>query len=321
MPLPRPRVATFRNPLVTPDGADPWMAWHDGFYYLCVTRGRVLSVRRAAHIGDLRAADEHVVWNDPDRTRNRQVYAGEFHLMDGPGGARWYFYYCADDGNDRNHRVYVLEADAFGGTPLGPYHFKAKLRTDPDDRLYALDPDVFALPDGRRYLLWAGDPGHRLFIQQLSNPWTTTGRRQLIEADGFGCPNIREGPCTLVRNGRVFLVYSACDTGEPSYKLGMLSADVGADLVDPGVWTRHPKPVLERSDRHGVYGPGHNGFFKSPDGTQDWIVYAAKTDVRFTYRGRTPRAQPITWAADGTPTIPEPLALDADVPVPSGDES
>ncbi len=310
---------------MAPDGADPWM----------VLARRVLLPEPAPaaatwpsagrpHIGDLRAGRAStVVWNGtPNRTRNRQIYAGEFHLLTPPtGSARWYFYYCADDGNDRNHRVYVLEADHPGGTPLGPYHFKAKLATDPDDRLYALDPDVFVLPDGRQYLLWAGDPDHRLFIQRLENPWTTTGRRQLLEADGFGCPNIREGPCTLVRNGRVCLIYSACDTGEPGYKLGMLTADAGADLVDPKSWHQHPKPVLERSDRHGVYGPGHNGFFKSPDGTQDWIVYAAKTESRFTYAGRTPRAQPFTWTADGLPAFPEPLALDADVPVPSGDQS
>jgi GH43 family beta-xylosidase len=318
MPTTRPRVATFRNPLVAGDGPDPWMVWHDGFYYLCVTRGHHLSVRRAPHIGQLRDAVEQVVWRDPDPTRNRQVYAREFHLLDGPNGRRWYFYYCADDGTDQHHRVYVLEADDVAGTPLGPYHFKGKLRTDPDDREYALDPDVFALPDGRQYLLWAGDPNHRLFIQRLANPWTTTGHRSLLEASGFGCPNIREGPAALVRHGRVFLAYSACDTGEPNYKLGMLTADATADLVDPAAWTQVDHPVLQRSDRHGVYGPGHNGFFTSPDGTEDWIVYAAKTVPQFTYAHRTPRAQRFTWAG-GLPVFAEPAALDEDLPVPSGD--
>jgi GH43 family beta-xylosidase len=320
MPLTnRPGVAVFRNPLVDGTGPDPWMVWHDGFYYLTYTRGRDLAVRRAAHIGELRAAADQVVWRDHDSTRNRQIYAGEFHLVDGPNGTRWYFYYCADDGNDRHHRVYLLEADAVGGTPIGPYHFKGKLRTDPDDKEYALDPDVFVLPDGRQYLLWAGDPGHRLFIQRLQDPWTTTGYRQLLEASGFGCPDIREGPCTLVRNGRVFLIYSACDTGNADYKLGMLIADVSADLVDPRVWRQHPAPLLQRSDRHGVYGPGHNGFFRSPDGTEDWIVYAAKTTAEFTYAHRTPRAQRVTWSAEGLPVVGEALALEADIAVPSGD--
>ena len=320
MPTTRPRVATFRNPLVAGNGPDPWMVWHDGFYYLTYTRGRDLAVRRAAHIGELATADDHVVWRDGDRTRNRQTYAGEFHLLDGPHGRRWYFYYCADDGVDDHHRVYVLEADAVGGTPLGPYHFQGRLRTDPDDRLYALDPTVLVLPDGRQYLLWAGNPGHVLFVQRLSDPWTTTGRRTQVPADGFGCPNIREGPEVLVRDGRAYLFYSACDTGEPDYKVGLLTADLTDDLLDPEAWRQHPTPVLRRSDAHGVYGPGHNGFFRSPDGAQDWVVYAAKAVSTFTYKGRTPRAQPMTWA-DGLPVIGEPLPLDADVPVPSGDQS
>ena len=192
-----------------------------------------------------------------------------------------------------------LEADAAGGTPLGPYHFKAKLKTDPDDKLYALDPDVFVLPDGRQYLLWAGNPGHVLFIQKLENPWTTTGRRTQVRASGFGCDQIREGPCTLVHDGKVFLFYSACDTGEPNYKLGMLIANVTDDLLDPAVWHQHPTPVLQRSDRNGVYGPGHNGFFKSPDGTEDWIIYHGKTAEKFTYAGRSPRAQKITLGSTG----------------------
>ena len=251
----RPADATFLNPLVAGNGPDPWMVWHDGFYYLTYTRGRDLTVRRAPHIGQLRDAIDQVVWRDPDRCRNKQMYAGEFHLLDSPAGRRWYFYYCASDGTDDHHRLFVLEADDTNGTPLGPYHFKAQLKTDPDDKLYALDPSVFTLPDGRLYLLWAGNPGHVLFIQEMENPWTTTGRRTQIPASGFGCDHIREGPEALVRHGNVYLFYSACDTGEPNYKLGLLIARAGDNLLDARSWRQHPQPVLQRSDRHGVLRP------------------------------------------------------------------
>lgn len=294
------------------------MVWHDGFYYLTYTRGKDLAIRQAAHIGDLRTAEPQVVWRDDDASRNKHVYAGEFHLLDGPNGRRWYFYYCADDGENMHHRLYVLEADEVNGTPLGPYHFKAKLQSDPEDKQFALDPSVFVLPDGRQYLLWAGYPGHVLFIQQLANPWTTTGGRSQLGASGLGCEHIREGSCALVKEDRVYLFYSACDTGEPNYKLGLLIAKIKDDLLDPKSWVQHPNPVLERCDRNGVFGPGHNGFFKSPDGTEDWIVYHAKTVEKFTYDHRTPRAQKMSWD-DGVPRIGEPLPLDADIAVPSGD--
>ena len=90
-------------------------------------------------------------------------------------------------------------------------------------------------------------------------------------------------------------------------------------MLDPASWTQHPTPVFERSDAGGVYGPGHNHFFRSPDGTEDWIVYHAKAESRYTYAGRNPRAQRFTWRPDGLPDFGIPLPLGADVPTPSGE--
>jgi GH43 family beta-xylosidase len=294
------------------------MLFHDGFYYLMGTSDRGLKVRRAPHIAQLHDADDHVVWTDHTPARAKQIWAGEFHLLDGPNGRRWYMYYTASDGVDDHHRLHVLEADDINGTPLGPYHYKAKLATDPADRLYAIDPDVFVAPDGRAYLTWAGHPGHVLFIARLENPWTTTGERTQIPSSGFGCRDIREGPCGLVRDGKIFLLYSACDTGLPDYKIGMLIANGDANLLDVSSWKQHPEPVFVRCDRNGVYGPGHNGIFKSPDGAEDWIVYHAKTVEKYTYAGRTPRAQKFVWK-DGLPVFGEPVSLGADIEVPAGD--
>jgi GH43 family beta-xylosidase len=115
----------------------------------------------------------------------------------------------------------------------------------------------------------------------------------------------------------LFLVYSACDTGKPDYKLGMLMARASDNLLDPASWEQYPTPVLERNDAAGVFGPGHNGFFRSPDGTEDWIVYHAKTTAAYTYQGRSTRAQKFTWRADGTPDFGAPLPLSAVLNEPS----
>jgi GH43 family beta-xylosidase len=121
----------------------------------------------------------------------------------------------------------------------------------------------------------------------------------------------------LQRNGKLFMVYSACDTGKPDYKLGMLIADESANLLDPNSWRQHPRPIFERNDANGVFGPGHNGFFRSPDGTEDWLVYHAKTSSSYTYRGRTTRAQKFTWNTDGTPSLGVPLPLTDQLDEPS----
>lgn len=309
-------AATFRNPLMA-DGPDPWMVFHNGYYYLTATSSTEIRIRRAASITQLADAPDVAVWSDRTPSRNAQIWAPEFYLLNGPGGRRWYLYYTASDGNDLKHRLHVLEGS--GNDPMGPYAYKAQLRTDPSDEHYGIDAGVLQTGDGRLYLLWAGHPGHVLFVSAMTDPWTLAGERVNLPASGFGCDEVREGPVALRRNGKIFLVYSACDTGKPDYKLGMLIADERSDPLAPQSWRQYPRPVFERSDANGVYGPGHNGFFLSPDGTQDWIIYHAKASAEYTYVGRTPRAQRFTWSPDGTPDFGAPLPLDADIPVPAGD--
>lgn len=309
-------MSTFENPLL-PFAPDPWIVFHDGYYYFTYTAHDRIPMRRAKSLADLGTAEEISVWRDDHPMRNTEMWAPELYLLDGPNGRRWYLYYTASDGQDLNHRCFVLEGQT--DDPRGPYTFKAQLRTDPADRLYAIDGHVLVKKDGTMYLIWAGHPGHRIFIQRLGNPWVTIGDRVMLEADGFGCEEVREGPVVLQRDGRIFLVYSTCDTGKPDYKLGMLHCLESDDVLDPKSWKQWPVPVLTRNDAAKVYGPGHNGFFKSPDGTEDWIVYHAKDTAEYTYDRRSPRCQPFTWTPDGAPVFEKPVALGEKVRLPSGD--
>jgi GH43 family beta-xylosidase len=94
------------------------------------------------------------------------------------------------------------------------------------------------------------------------------------------------------------------------HPVGGLIADETTDVLDPKSWKQHPAPVLERNDVNDGFGPGHNGFFRSPHGREDWIVYHAKTASNYAYRGRPTRLQKPDWNADGTPNFGEPLPLD-----------
>ena len=48
---------------------------------------------------------------------------------------------------------------------------------------------------------------------------------------------VNEGPAVIKRDGKIFLTYSASETGAP-YCMGMLTADSGADLLDPLSWKK-----------------------------------------------------------------------------------
>ena len=104
-----------------------------------------------------------------------------------------------------------------------------------------------------------------------------------------------------------------------SYKLGLLTL-TGSNPLSSGSWTKTPTPVFQRSDANSVYAPGHNGFFTSPDGTEDWIVYHANDSVHGGCdMNRSTRAQRFTWNADGTPDFGTPARLGVRLDAPSGE--
>ena len=70
-------------------------------------------------------------------------------------------------------------------------------------------------------------------------------------------------------------------------------------------WTK-TGPVFAAAN--GVYGPGHNGFAKSPDGTEDWLIYHAKVDTLPNWN-RVIRLQRFGWRPDGSPDFGEPVNL------------
>src|SRR5437867_2745110 len=208
----------FQNPLN--DGADPWLVFFRGHYYLSTTQRDAIRLWKSPTLAGLKKANSVTVWKDPNSGRSSGMWAPEFHFFDD----RWYMYYTATsaDNADDNHRTYVLEST--GIDPLGPYQFKARLFNPTNDQ-YAIDPTVFQKKTDRSlYFLWAARPRHVLYIARMRNPYTLDGDGVNIPADGFGCTEVREGPEILQRNGRIFLIYSICDTGKPDYKLGMLIA-------------------------------------------------------------------------------------------------
>ena len=99
----------------------------------------------------------------------------------------------------------------------------------------------------------------------------------------------------------------------------MLHTAISADLMTPTAWKKAQQPLFGTSPEAKAFGAGHNAFFKSPDGKEDWIVYHANPEAN---KGcgsqRSPRMQPIKWKSDGTPDFGKPAALGQAIPKPSG---
>lgn len=320
----------FTNPLL-PSGPDPWVTLHDGFYYYTNSTGRNVTIWKTKNMGDLKSAEKKVIWTPPQKgAYSKEIWAPEIHYFQG----RWYVYFAADSGNNVNHRIYVLE-NASQDPLQGTWTLKGKLST-PEDR-WAIDASVFE-NKGKLYAIWSGWKGdingeQDIFIAKMKNPWTMEGSRTLISAPTYKWEtigdlnnpndvnhvNVNEGPEILKHDGKLFLIYSASGCWTDYYALGMLTASVNADLLKASSWIKTDHPVFKQSPENHVYGTGHNSFFTSPDGKEDYILYHANSEPgQGCGSHRSPRAQKFTWNADGSPNFGEPVAAGVSLPLPSG---
>jgi len=316
-------ASTFTNPL-DKHGPDPWLQYYDGNYYLAATTwNNTITMRKSATMGGLAAAPDTVVFTLTRPNGAGTMWAPEFHLLDGPDGKRWYLYYTAgkEPFDLKTQRIHVLES--VGLDPMGPYTFKADMLDPVHDDTWELDPTILDL-DGKLYLLGTFYDGTQpAFIRPLSNPWTASGTRHILSEPTYKWETVggrvNEGPEVLQHDGKTFIVFSASHCRTPDYALGVLTY-TGGDPLQHASWAKSPDPVFTRNDAAGVFAPGHNGFFKSPDGTEDWIVYHANDSVAGGCdMDRSTRAQKFTWNADGTPNFGTPVALGTPLPSPSGE--
>lgn len=304
----------FSNPIVR-QRADPMVLREGDTYYLAATVPEYdrIELRAARSIQALGSATPTVIWRKhASGEMGAHIWAPELHRIDG----RWYVYFAAGRADSIwNIRMYVLESE--GADPLrGPWVEKGQLQTGM--QTFSLDATTF-VHRGTRYLSWAQkDPAIRgntnLYIAAMSNPWTIRGTPVRLSRPEYPWETIgywvNEGPAALIRNGRVFLTYSASAT-DANYSMGMLTASDTSDLLDPRSWTKAREPVFRSSPATGQYGPGHN-FFTIDAAGRDVMIYHARN-----YRdivgdplrdpNRHTRAQYLGWRADGTPDFGVPV--------------
>ena len=311
------RVNSFTNPIY-PNGADPWLEYYDGNYYLTTTTWTSqLVMRKAPTLDALATATPVNIWSETDLGRCCNFWAFEFHRLKGPNGYRWYVVYTSgiSESLDRQH-LSVIESH--GDDPMGPYTYKGSPMPD----TWNIDGNYFEHNDSL-YLLysqWHDDEQVNL-ITEMENPWTVKGEPMVVTRPEyeweFSGRKVNEGAEILKRDGRTFLVYSGSFCNTPDYKLGLVEL-IGDDPMIASNWKKFPEPVFSKAN--GVYGPGHNGFFKSPDGSEDWLIYHANASaLEGCHTTRSLRAQKFTWSDDGLPFFGEPVAAGEKVISPSGE--
>lgn len=268
--------------------ADPYVYRHtDGMYYFTASvpayDGIVL--RRAQTLEGLAHAPETEIWHKHEEgIESCHIWAPELHYIDGA----WYLYFAGGDKDDIwAIRPYVLEC--MDEDPMtGTWVEKGKMQRAEEDEFsfeaFSLDATVFE-NHGKWYYVWAEKVGvgkqiSNLYIGEMETPYKLKTVQVLLTTPDYDWERVgfwvNEGPAVIRRNGKIFLTYSASETGA-AYCMGMLTADENADLLDPLSWKKERYPVLCSDETLGIYGPGHNSFTVDEEGN-DILVFHARTE-------------------------------------------
>ena len=298
--------------------ADPYVYRHtDGYYYFTGSMPKYdcIALRRSKDLLGLAEAEETVIWHKHEEgPMSKHIWAPELHYLDG----KWYIYFAGGRiGHKWKIRPYVLECQS--DDPItGPWKEMGKMQAAKGDkfsfRAFSLDGTVFE-NKGKRYYVWAekvsvGRQISNLYIAEMESPIKLKTMQVLLTSPDYDWERhgfwVNEGPSVLHHDGKIYLTYSASDTGI-NYCVGMLSVDEDADLLDPRQWKKERYPVLKTDVNLEIYGPGHNCFTQDEDGNTIMVFHARKvTEIvgnPLYVPNRHAMMLKVAWDEDGKPVF------------------
>ena len=242
---------------------DPFITKHNNKYYRCFTKDTAsIFIACSDTIDGLTDAESKCVYiPEEGREYSKELWAPELHIIDN----KCYIYVACDDGDNHNHRMYVLENNS--DNPVDSYVMHGKITDDSDK--WAIDGTV-AKYNGRYYFIWSGWEGdvnisQNLYIAEMKNPYELKTGRVMIskpeyEWEKIGStgevesPFINEGPFAFTADDTLYIAYSASGSWCKEYCIALLKL-AGDDPLNPDCWKKTDKPVLSCNDK--VLGAGH----------------------------------------------------------------
>lgn len=306
------------NEVWIPQRADPYVLKHtDGSYYFTASLPEYhgIALRRSDTLAGLATSEETMIWKKHESgPMSEHIWAPELHYLFG----KWYIYFAGGMAEAKwEIRPYVLECT--GQDPIkDAWIEKGKMQcADKDEfsfRAFSLDGTVFE-NKGKYYYIWAEKVGvgkmiSNLYIAEMESATKLKTEQVLLttpdyewERKGFW---VNEGPSVIKHDGKIYVTYSASDTGI-NYCMGMLTIDEDLDPLDPKNWTKERKPVLASCEEKGIYGPGHNSFTVDENG-EPILVFHARTETEIVgdplYNpNRHAMLMKIKWGKNGEPVF------------------
>lgn len=254
------------NPVT--EGADPFILFHDGTFYLYSTNSPSNGYKVSTSKDMVNWADKGFCLVNADVFENPTSSAGfwapEVLYRDG----RFYMIYTCDS------HLGLAVADS----PLGPFK---NTYTSNLSRYREIDGHILVDDDSKSYIYFVRykDNGVAYGIYgaefDFENPSSYAGKAKLLlhpENEGsweYKEGYVSEGPFIIKHNGLYYLTYTANGYTSQYYAVGY------ATSASPlGTYVKYAgNPILSMSPVNDVYGPGHHSFSYSADGKELFIVY------------------------------------------------
>ena len=258
-----------------------------------------LVIRVADTIEGLADAEEYVIWDESETQNYGQfIWAPELHKI----GESWYFISTAavdENGYSFDIRPFMMKCNDVKNI-TDPDSWADPVRVEPVEgdtsclQVMSLDMTYFEA-GGKSYVSWADKTQENLskvFIATVDTdePWKLTSKATVITTPGeysWECVNIavNEGSAAFVKDGTVYLAFSAAATGA-EYCVGLMTADADADLTNADNWTKVPYPVLTSGDFNDeLCGPGHNSFTTDEYGNLVIVYHARPAEEHASHSG------------------------------------
>lgn len=313
------------SPYGPEDFANPGVVYANGYYYAVHSENNCsqIVVYKSTRLENLYYSPKVVVWTAPAGTDHSEaIWAPYLQYIQG----NWYIYYTATWGGILEyHRMFVLKGNT--QDPQGSYTDCGSIYAANTD-FYAIDGKVITKPsDGSLYFVWSGSPGlpyQHIYLAPMDSPTHINGPAVKISGGIANWENaVHEAPAFIYKNGKSIIVYSTgelLNPGPAGYKMGTLTNTDG-DYLNANSWIKSLNPVFQHWNGVGgsVYAPGACCFVKSPDATEDWMIYHAKHFNDYNYN-REIRAQKFTWDANDNPLFDHPIPSGITLAVPSGQD-
>lgn len=282
-----------------------------------------LVIRVADTIEGLADAEEHVVWDESEVEGYGQfIWAPELHKI----GDYWYFISTAavgEGGYSFDIRPFMMRCnDADNITDPASWGEPERVKPVEGDtsclQVMSLDMTYFEA-GGKSYVSWADKTQENLskvFIATVDpeDPTQLTSRATVITTPEYSWESVNipvnEGSAAFVKDGTVYLAFSAAATGA-EYCVGLMTADADADLTDASNWTKVPYPVLTSGDFNDeLCGPGHNSFTTDEYGNLVIVYHARPAEEHAGHSGdplydacRHAYVKPVLFDSEGMPVL------------------